>query len=390
MGDRSVPRSLSPTLAKIERGGGRSKRDSFSRWRKYVKAIDFLENLEIANISQITADELEFSCPFPDHTHGDEKPSAHMNDGSKDPDRTTAWRCFGCGRNGNAVTFLAEYNNISTQEAKALLKAHYARGFIAPKYGSIAKEFEARRQQTVTTVTTLSPLDAEIIRKFDVDWSYYAEEHKDQPDVAYMLDRGFTPGDLDDWGIGYDPISKRVTIPVCDEENNLVGFKGRAWRKHAHPKYLVLGDKDGRKQRYGFPTFDKSLVVFGLEKYTNSVSQTLVLVEGEIDVMSLWVMGIPAICCGGSSMSTAQARLIRQYCDEIVLFFDSDKAGQNAVEGIDKQSGEHTPGIMEILEPFIRVKVVGRHRFDANDYLVRGEPERVHRLISGATPSHLL
>jgi DNA primase len=384
-----LPRSLSQNLAQLERGSGRRGRDSFNKWRKHVNVIDFLETLDIANISQITADEVEFSCPFPDHTHGDEKPSAHMNDGSKDSDRTTAWRCFGCGRNGNAVTFLAEHDNITKQEAKALLKAHYARGYIAPKYGSITKEFEMRRR-TVTPVTELPRLGIEELRKFDVDWSYYAEEHRDQPDVAYMLDRGFTPATLEDWGIGFDYDSQRITIPVCDADGNLVGFKGRAWRKKAHPKYLVLGDKEGRKERYGFPTFDKSRVVFGLDRCAHSDSQTLVLVEGEIDVMSLEVMGVPAICCGGSSMSAVQARLIRQYCDEIVLFFDSDKAGRNAVYGVDKQDGEHKPGILELLEPFIRVRVVGRHRYDANDYLVRGERDRVRRLIAGATASHLL
>ena len=47
-----------------------------------------------------------------------------------------------------------------------------------------------------------------------------------------------------------------------------------------------------------------------------------------------------------------------------MLFFDNDKAGHNAVYGVDKQDGEHKPGILELLEPFIRVRVVGRHKFD--------------------------
>ena len=159
-----MPRSLSQNIAKIERGSDRRKRDSFGKWRRYVNVIDFLDTLDIANINQISADEVEFSCPFPDHTHGDEKPSAHMNDGSSDPEKTTAWRCFGCGRNGNAVTFLAEHDNITKQEAKAVLKAHYARGYIAPKYGSITKEFELRRR-SVTPVTELPKLGLEEMKQ---------------------------------------------------------------------------------------------------------------------------------------------------------------------------------------------------------------------------------
>lgn len=384
-----MPRSLSDKIAKLERGHIRKKRYQLA-WLRNVEVIDMLEQFDVANISQATADEVMFSCPFAGHTHGDESPSAYMNDGTRNPEIATLWKCHGCGRSGNAITFVAEYMNVSRGKAWQWLKQHYAPGYKAPKFGSIAKEFEQRRkihqQRPVTTVPTLEP---EVCRRFDVDWGYYAEEHGDQPDVSYMLDRGFTPATLDEWGVGYDYDSRRITIPVCDADGGLVGFKGRAWESDVRPKYLVLGDK-GRRNRYGFPTYDKSRVVFGLNLWTASETQTLVLVEGEIDVMSLWVMGIPAVCVGGSSLSEAQARLLRQHCDEIVMFFDDDKAGRNFTWGIDKEDGEHKPGAVEMLEPFVRVRIVGRHRYDANDYLVRGERNRVEDLIATAISSYLV
>jgi len=385
-----MPRSLSEHVARLERDHtGRRKKRSRLVWLRDVEVIDFLENCDIANISQSTADEVIFSCPFTGHTHGDNTPSAYMNDGSKDPDLTTLWKCFGCGRSGNAISFLAEFDGTSYQTARLALKEHYAPGFKAPKYGSIAREFEARhkaaKERHVEPQVTV--LDPRIAERFDVDWGHYAESYDSYPDVRYMLDRGFTPATLEEWGIGYDYDSKRITIPVCDPQGNLIGFKGRAWKRNARPKYLVLGDK-GKRQRYGFQTYDKSLVVFGLDKWGEV--ETYVLVEGELDVISLWVMDIPAICVGGSSMSVAQAKLIRQYCDEVTLFFDNDVAGKNGIYGIDKQDGEHRPGILELLEPFLRVRVVGRHRYDANDYLRRGDVERVRRLIGSATASHAL
>ena len=122
------------TIARLERGGWRSASATRShKWRKHVNAIDFLENLDVANISQSTADEVQFSCPFPDHTHGDNTPSAYMNDGSKDPDQTTAWKCYGCRRGGNAVTFLAEYQNISKQEASKQLQGPLRAGLHRPE-----------------------------------------------------------------------------------------------------------------------------------------------------------------------------------------------------------------------------------------------------------------
>jgi DNA primase len=384
-----VPRSLSKRLAQLERTGGRTKRDSFNKWRKYVDAIDFLENLGIANISQATADEIQFSCPFPDHTHGDESPSASMNDGSKDPMLNTAWTCYGCKRGGNAVTFLAEFENITRQEASKLLKAHYARGYIAPKYGSIAREFEARYKASKERhiEPTLFVLDWSIADRFEVDWGHYAENYRGEPDVDFMLDRGFSPAVLEEWGIGYDDDSQRITIPICDQYGNLVGFKGRAWRKNARPKYLVMGNK-GERQRYDFNVYDKSLVVFGLDRWGHVDSY--VLVEGELDVIALWCMGIPAICCGGSTMSVAQAKLIREYCDEVVMFFDNDAAGKIGVFGREDKHGEHKPGILELLEPHMRVRVVGRHRYDANDYLQRDEADRCRELIASATASYAL
>ena len=383
-----MPRSLSEHVARLERDHtGRRKKRQRLPWLQHVDVIDFLENFDIANITPINADEVLFSCPFPGHVHGDSTPSACMNNGSKDSALTTLWTCYGCKRGGNAVTFYEEYHGVSKQVARRAVKEHYAPGYRAPKYGSIAREFESRYKKAKERhdESTVPILGSEILKQFEVDWGYYAEEYRDSPDVAYMLDRGFTPATLDEWGIGYDDDSKRITIPVCDETGNLVGFKGRAWRKNARPKYLVLGDK-GRRQRYGFDTYDKSLVVFGLDRWGEQ--ESYVFVEGELDVMSLWVMGIPAICVGGSSMSTEQAKLIRQYCDEVVLFFDSDVAGKHGVYGFEKKDGEHRPGIVELLEPFLHIRVVGKHRHDPNDYLRRNEQNRVRELIDGAKSSY--
>jgi Toprim-like len=382
-----MPRSLSDRVARLERNHvtSRKKRTTIA-WLRDVNVIDLLENFDIANINQATADEVLFSCPFPGHSRGDERPSAYMNDGTKNHELTTLWKCHGCGRSGNAVGFVAEQMNVSRQKARIWLKEHYAPGYSAPRYGSIAREFEERRkeQQAPPEDSIVPTLEPETLRRFDVDWGHYAEEYRDEPDVAYMLDRGFTPAMLDEWGIGYDADTRRLTIPVCDADNNLVGFKARAWEPDARPKYLILGDRR-RLRGYGFSPYDKSKIVFGLN--VTGECDRLVLVEGEIDVMSLWVMGIPAICTGGASMSDAQALLIRQYCDELVVFLDSNTAGHNATWGHVKSDGDETPGIVERLEPHLRIRIVRHHRYDPNDYLVRGERDRAKHLIDNAKAS---
>lgn len=381
---------LSSRARQIEREHGR-KRTNKLAWLKHIDVLDMLEQLDVDNITKATSDEVVFSCVFSGHAHGDEKPSCYMNDGSKNPELTTVFKCHGCNRSGNAVSFLAEHMNISRQKAATELREHYAPGFRKPKYGSIQKEFDARRRELEENEEyTFASLDFLLYKQFEVDWQHYGRSRRyglyDQ--LQYMLNRGFTCEDLSAWKIGYDRISDRITIPAFDAKGCFVGVKARSIEKERKPKYLILGDRDGRAPRYGFSPYEKSLIVFGLEKWGEQ--KQYVFVEGELDVISLWKLSIPAICTGGASMSNVQAQLIKDHCDEVVLFLDDDLAGQNAVRGVDKEDGEHKPGIIEILEPFTRVKLVEKHRYDANEYLRKGNEKRIHKLIAEAIPSFKL
>lgn len=392
-----MPASLSRMVAGMERSrAGKGRKAQSVEFLRFINVVDFLEHLEIANVSQATADEVQFSCPFPGHLHGDERPSAYMNDGTKNPRLTTAWKCHGCGRSGNAITFLADHEHISRGRAQRWLKEHYAPGFAKPK-GGIGAEFDERQQRRTDVIPDgipqeLPTLEWEMYHKrFGVEWGYYAEMYGDQADVGYMLKRGFTPAMLEEWAIGYDYHSGRLTIPVSDPKGNLVGIKGRAWEKDRKPKYLILGDtsksvaKHG--EHYGFKPYDKSEVVFGLDKW--GAQDRYVYCEGEIDVMSFWRVGIPAIA-GGSSLSDVQARIIRDYANEVVLFLDNDTAGSNGIWGWDDDEGEHHPGAVEKLESFIRVKIVKRHWLDANALLQRGKFDRIRELVESAQRSFVV
>jgi DNA primase len=316
-----------------------------------------------------------------------------MNDGTKDPKLTTVWKCHGCGRSGNAITFIAEHEHISRQQASRMLKELYAPGFIAPKGGSMNAEFNARwkahKEERAATPVDIPTISWKRYRKlFDADWTIADDpEFEDAPEVHYLPSRGLSPATCEEWSIGYDDFTARLTIPVCDPDGNLVGVKGRAWQDGRKPKYLIIGDKEGKRKRYGFAPYEKSLVVFGLDKWGEQARY--VFVEGELDVITLWCMGIPALCTGGASMSDTQAKLIREYTDEIVLFLDNDKAGSNAVWGFEKDDGEHKPGIVELLEPFIRIRIVASHKLDVNGYWQKGKSDRVRRLIDRAEMSYL-
>lgn len=379
-----MPRSLSDTVDKI----GKKPDEKFL---KFVNVENFLERLDIANVHQAKSDEFMFSCPFPGHSHGDEHPSCSMNDGSINPHKATKFVCFGCGRRGNAISFLAEHEGISYTKARRQIKETYARNYYRPD-GGIATELKKHFDSPGSKGNQVpEALDWKLYKQFEVDWEYYADNYRDKSDVAYMLDRGFTADNLNSWQIGYDAISSRITIPIFDHKRNFVGIKGRAWKRSAKNKYIAIGDKRGEEQQYGFRPYEKSLVVFGLHRYSRDQWPTKwVYNEGEINIMSLQIMGFPAFSTGNAMMSEAQQRIIIDNCDELVLWFDLDNAGKNGVWGFDKIDGTHVPGIIERLEPFMKIKVVySDGKLDANDYHRKGRKKELQTLIESAIPSYL-
>lgn len=360
-------------------------------WLHRVDVEDLLELMDCHNVSQATADEVKFSCPFPGHTSGDTTPSAFMNTGERDRNKTSVWKCHGCGRSGNAVSFVAELENISKQRAMLYLRDRYAPDWRAP-IGGIKQEFEERlkaRRRAEKNVETEIPTYAWewYDERYGLDWPLGASA-SDFPGtpMAYMYERGFTSKTLNEWRIGYDEISDRIAIPVANEAGELVGIKARSTEEGRKPKYLVLGDKPGVGSRHGFPPYEKSLVVFGIDRIDDN--HPVVFCEGELDVIALWQIGIPAICTGGAHLSFAQSILIRDHVSEGVVWLDNDPAGENATWGYDKPDGEHKPGLVEKLDPFLHVRIVRPHRFDPAEMVKLGKHDGVRRMIAQAKPAH--
>lgn len=375
---------------------------SKSRTREWLYLVDvdeLLETLDIGKVNKVSGDERNFSCPFPGHTHGDTRPSAFMNDGSKDKSKATVWKCQGCGRAGNAITFYAEIENVSRQQAANDLRERFAPNFRAPRGGSISAEFQLRLDAREKRIAQERSLDVPVIsldryeELFGVDWEDAEEIYNsgDAPaEIAYMFDRGFTVETLIAWDIGYDDVSQRITIPVRNELGKIIGVKGRSWKSKRKQKikYMILGDNPDKpkKFKYGFPHYEKARIVFGLDKLRGPV-ETLVLVEGELDVIALWQIGVPAVCTGSAHLSHAQAKQVRDWCDEVIVFFDSNTAGENATFGYEDKHDEFHPGVLQILAPFIRVKIVDEHEDDASAMVQDDRVDELKELLASARNS---
>lgn len=324
--------------------------------RGSVDVVDFLSSLGVRNV-RLIGDEVSYSCPFSGHSHGDSSPSASMNVD------TTAYYCFGCHSKGNAVTFLSLFDGISPVRAMHYIRERYGGGWKEPE-GSVAQEIEKMLQ---TAPTLLEHKHNMILDKcyaldYAIDWNLVASTQDAPEDLTYPLRRGLTPETLTRYEFGYDDLSRRTTLAMRDRHGNLVGFKGRDVTNTHGARYLVLGGR-----RYGFEPYKASLVVWGIHDVQPRDGR-VILAEGEWNAVKLRQLGyLEAVSAGSSKFSDEQASLLASVCSEVVLFYDSDTAGQ---------IGERQAA--DALCRRINVRYVSEHEGDAMDM----DSEAVEKLLT--------
>jgi DNA primase len=276
-------------------------------------------------------------CPF----HDEKTPSFNVN-----PDRQ-AFYCFGCQEGGSAFTFLMKHENLSFPEAVRAL-AHEC-GVEIPETaggesGSSEPLFEANRvahqlYRDALASAEAAPareylegrgLEAELIERFGIG---YAPNRWDA--VAGALAReqiparvGETVGLLArrDSGGHYDRLRGRVVFPICDVRGRCVGFGGRAIFDDQEPKYLNTPETPIFRKRealYGFP--------FALEGIRRA--DRVIVCEGYFDRIALHRAGlVEAVATCGTALTDGHGRELRRRTGQVVLLFDGDDAGQNAME----------------------------------------------------------
>jgi len=314
-----------------------------------IDVVDFLNELGMMKIRR-DGNEVTFSCPFGLHMRGG---AISMQIG------TTLCHCFGCGFKGNALTFLQEYEELSTKEAILWLGERWdvSRKIETDNFKSVIKKRLERSEKKRNTIIEPKNYDIPVISILElderaVDWeavdnSYSEEDNTFQ--FEYLLDRGFTVETLIDWSIGWDELSQTFSIPYHDEFGNLIGFKGRAL-PGVIPKYKVLGNKIGKENRYNFNSFDVSSVLFGIDRFKDSKSNSMIICEGELNCISMHQDGFTnTVGISGQFLSDRQIDLVKKHAQKVTLIFDE---WDRMVE------------IAEQLRAFIPVSIVLEHDKD--------------------------
>ena len=139
----------------------------------------------------------------------------------------------------------------------------------------------------------------------------------------------------------FDRFRGRLMFPIRDERGDLVAFGGRILGD-GHPKYVNSGDT---------PLFHKSRVLYGMYRAKESIAKErkAVLTEGYLDVIACHQAGVVnAIASLGTALTEDHAKILKRWCDGVIVLYDSDSAGQKAAERA-----------IEVLEPAgLKVRIV--------------------------------
>ena len=321
-------------------------------------------------------------CPF----HSEKTPSftVYPENGS--------FYCFGCGAGGDVFTFTGLIENLDYIESVKLLAERS--GIALPQDG-----YDDSMQKLKNTIYDINRDTARFFHSYlmspDGKWA-----------LDYLYGRGLTLKTIKHFGLGaapdswdalikhlkskgyresdmiaanvvgksqrgslYNRFRKRVMFPIINIRGNIIAFSGRA---------MPGEDKQGGKyvNTADTPVYKKSANLFGMNFAKNACAERVILVEGNMDVISLHQAGFTnTVAPLGTAFTTEQANLLARYTKEIVLMLDADAAGQKAI----KRATE----LLQNTGLSVRVVVIPDGK-DPDEYIKKNGADRFSALLSGA------
>ncbi len=331
-------------------------------------------------------------CPF----HQEKSPSFHVN-----PQRQS-FHCFGCGKGGSVIGFVMEYEHIDFPSAVRRL-AQKANIPILEEEGSPEDDERYRLRKR------LMALHAEASAWFHTQLLKAADA---QPARDYLRSRGITSEVAKSWQLGYAPDSwdelpnmlrekkfsteeilqsgltssrdeegsssrsanfyarfrGRVMFPIRNDYGEVIAFSGRVLDSEAKTAKYVNSPET--------PIFSKGRVLYGLDKSKRALiaEKTAIVCEGQLDLISAFESGVQnVIAPQGTAFTVDQARLLNRFVEVVILCFDSDRAGQEAV----------TRSLPALLDFGLDVRVARLPEGEDPDSLIRGQGPEAFREVVG-------
>ncbi|MFW6277219.1 MAG: DNA primase, partial [Prolixibacteraceae bacterium] len=313
--------------------------------------------LDAAEISDVVSDFVTLRkrgvnmlglCPF----HNEKTPSFTVS-----PSKGI-FKCFGCGKGGNAVNFIMEHENLSYPEA---LK------WLARKYSvEVVEEEETEEQKQLKDERESLMIVSAFAQKYFTRFLWNENEGR-TIGLSYFRERSFRDDILKKFEVGYSPDGKtpfteaaqkqgykmeflektgltivrdnwkrdrfagRVIFPIHNLAGRVIAFGGRILKDDPKAaKYLNSPESE---------IYHKSRALYGIfqAKREMARSEKCYLVEGYTDVLSMHQAGIEnVVASSGTALTPDQIRLIKRFTNNITIIYDGDEAGIKAsLRGID-------------------------------------------------------
>jgi DNA primase len=287
-------------------------------------------------------------CPF----HNEKTPSFTVSPAKE------LYKCFGCGKAGNSISFIMEHEKYSYVDT---LK------WLANRYGiEVEETFQSDEQRQAQLNADSLHIINQFAQQFFSQQLFDTAEGQDVG-LSYFKERGFREGIITKFQLGYSPAQKdaftkeaiskqynteqliksglvanrneqlmdnyrgRVIFPVHNHSGKIVGFGARILKSNDKaPKYINTPENE---------IYIKSKILYGsfFARQAIDKADECLLVEGYTDVISLHQAGIEnVVASGGTSLTPDQLRLVRKYTSNLTIIYDGDGAGiKAALRGLD-------------------------------------------------------
>ena len=287
-------------------------------------------------------------CPF----HNERTPSFTVSPSKE------IYKCFGCGKSGNTISFLMEHEKYSYVDSLR---------WLANKYGiEIEESFATDEQRQQMQVADSLYIINNFAQQFFSKILFETEEGRDIG-LSYLKERGFREDIIKKFQLGYNPEARdsftkaaiaaqyntelllktglvanrndqlmdnyrgRIIFPVHNHSGKVLGFGARILKTNDKaPKYINTPENE---------IYVKSKILYGsyFARMAIDKADECLLVEGYTDVISLHQAGIEnVVASGGTSLTPDQLRLIRKYTNNLTIIYDGDAAGiKAALRGLD-------------------------------------------------------
>ena len=282
-------------------------------------------------------------CPF----HKEKSPSFNVNPHKQ------IFHCFGCHKGGDVFTFVKEFENIGFMDAVRRL-AERAKIPLEFEDNPAAQESRhlkdqlleihdriAQRWQNALANEASGQLARDYLKKRGVSdeaiklfrigaapdaWDDTVNWAKGKDYSLELVEKAGLIVHKQETGSHYDRFRGRLMFPICDEQGRVVAFSGR----------VLSGDEKTAKYVNSpeTPIFTKSKIFFGLDKSKRAILDAgfAIICEGQLDLIACFMAGVQNIVAPqGTAFTDQHARILKRYVNEVVLCFDSDNAGQNAI-----------------------------------------------------------